>query len=159
MIFHLIRVSLLQVAAPCCSEFLVTRAALLSLPKSFYEAVQEWLLTTPLDSASSGRVLEYMWHIMWGVEHQPVFANVPNCTCYLYSLNCEGEQPPDMRMLRHMQSVPLPWQSGVWTARTTKQLAAWGLGGLAVAGLAAAVHRQGAFMAMHRGYLRTSASE
>ena len=33
----------LQVSAPCCGEFLVTRKAIQQLPKEFYEKTLEWM--------------------------------------------------------------------------------------------------------------------
>ena len=45
---------------------MVSREILLSHPKRFYEKCQEWLITTQWPSAISGRVFEYVWHIMFG---------------------------------------------------------------------------------------------
>lgn len=48
-------------ASPCCAQFAVTRQAMLGRPKSDYERLREWLLSTLLEDYLSGRVLEKLW--------------------------------------------------------------------------------------------------
>lgn len=54
------------IATPCCGQFAVSRKQVLERPKEFYMNAREWLLKTKLDDATSGRVFEYMWHIIFG---------------------------------------------------------------------------------------------
>lgn len=113
-----------QVAGPCCSEFMVTREAILKLPKEFYINVRNWLLTTPLEADASGRILEYMWHVMFTPDHAPIYTNIPNCTCHMYGLNCHG-QPNDPAMLEHMYSVPLPPEAGMRRLTICADVVVW----------------------------------
>lgn len=55
------------VGVACCGQFAVSKSQVRSRPKSSYERFQRWLPETPLDDSDSGRVLEYMWHIIWSV--------------------------------------------------------------------------------------------
>ncbi|KAJ5688818.1 hypothetical protein N7462_003210 [Penicillium macrosclerotiorum] len=59
------------VAAPCCAQFAVTKAQVHARPLSDYQAYHKWLMQTELDDDTSGRVFEYLWHIIFGQE--PVF--------------------------------------------------------------------------------------
>lgn len=56
------------IATPCCAQFAVSRKQIRQRPKEFYVRARDWVLTTDLDDATSGRILEYMWHIMFGME-------------------------------------------------------------------------------------------
>jgi hypothetical protein len=51
-----------RVGVSCCSQFAVSRDAVLSRPREDYVRWRDWLLETPLDDDLSGRVFEYMWH-------------------------------------------------------------------------------------------------
>ena len=48
-----------------CAQFLVSGERILQYPKRFYEDLYRWITTTDLDSAESGRYLEWTWHVMW----------------------------------------------------------------------------------------------
>ena len=50
------------VGVTCCAQFAVSAAKVRERPRSDYERYRNWLLRTPLDDATSGRVLEYSWH-------------------------------------------------------------------------------------------------
>ncbi|KAJ5182420.1 hypothetical protein N7492_000036 [Penicillium capsulatum] len=54
------------IAAPCCAQFAVTREQVLARPRSDYQRYHQWLMETELDDETSGRVLEYLWHIIFG---------------------------------------------------------------------------------------------
>ncbi|MCJ1479089.1 hypothetical protein MMC13_007773 [Lambiella insularis] len=54
------------VGIACCSQYAVSKRQVLRRPKSDYERFLAWLLDTKLDDDISGRVLEYMWHIIFG---------------------------------------------------------------------------------------------
>lgn len=48
-------------ASPCCAQFAVTRAAMMTRSKDDYIRLRSWLLQTDLDDEVSGRVLEKLW--------------------------------------------------------------------------------------------------
>lgn len=54
------------VGAACCAQFAVSKKQILERQKSEYETYRNWLLDTPLDDAVSGRIFEYLWHIIFG---------------------------------------------------------------------------------------------
>ncbi|KAI9792121.1 MAG: hypothetical protein M1833_001269 [Piccolia ochrophora] len=56
------------IAAPCCAQFAVSRAQVLMRPREDYVRFLQWLLDTDLPDATSGRVFEYLWHIIFGKE-------------------------------------------------------------------------------------------
>ena len=55
-----------RIAVACCAQFAVSRAQVLARPLSDYLAFRRWLLDTGLDDAKSGRVMEYLWHVIFG---------------------------------------------------------------------------------------------
>jgi hypothetical protein len=55
-----------RIAAPCCAQFAVSRERILRREKQWWVRLREWLLTTPLGSLESGRLLEYTWHFWLG---------------------------------------------------------------------------------------------
>ena len=57
-----------QVGAACCSQFAVSREQVRKRPRSDYERYYRWLMETELDDATSGRVMEYLWHIIFGKD-------------------------------------------------------------------------------------------
>lgn len=56
------------VATPCCSQFAVSRTQVHKRPRSDYVRYHDWLMETELDDEFSGRVLEYLWHVIFGQE-------------------------------------------------------------------------------------------
>lgn len=54
------------VATPCCAQFAVSKKQVQSRPREFYVRALQFLRDTELDDDTSGRVFEYMWHIMFG---------------------------------------------------------------------------------------------
>ena len=50
----------------CCSQFAVSRKQIFARPKSDYSRYLKWLMHTDLDDAVSGRVFEYLWHVIFG---------------------------------------------------------------------------------------------
>ncbi|KAJ5981536.1 hypothetical protein N7522_013957 [Penicillium canescens] len=78
------------VATPCCAQFAVTRQQVLQRPRSDYEHYHHWLMTTELDDETSGRVFEYLWHIIFGQD--PVFCPA-KAQCYQDVYNMTYEEP------------------------------------------------------------------
>ena len=48
-----------------CAQFLVAKRVIARHPLRFYADLYDWLLTTELESALSGRFLEWTWHLFW----------------------------------------------------------------------------------------------
>ncbi|ETS73679.1 hypothetical protein PFICI_14625 [Pestalotiopsis fici W106-1] len=57
-----------KIAAPCCAQFAVSRVAVQSRSREWWQALRSWLISTSLSSYSSGRLLEWTWHIWFGEE-------------------------------------------------------------------------------------------
>lgn len=55
-----------KVGTPCCAQFAVSKRQVRERPRADYVKYRKWLLDTELDDNVSGRVFEYMWHIIFG---------------------------------------------------------------------------------------------
>ena len=58
-----------QLHAPCCAEFMVSKDRILAHSKEFYIHLRDWIVETELGRYRSGRVFEYMWHVIFGEEY------------------------------------------------------------------------------------------
>ena len=56
------------IAAPCCSQFAVSREQVWKRPLEDYQQYHRWLMETELPDDVSGRIMEYMWHIIFGKD-------------------------------------------------------------------------------------------
>lgn len=56
------------IATPCCAQFAVSRDQVIKRSRDEYKRFLKWLLDTPLDDFTSGRVFEYLWHVIFGRE-------------------------------------------------------------------------------------------
>ncbi|KAH0352230.1 hypothetical protein KCU83_g3966, partial [Aureobasidium melanogenum] len=56
------------VGVACCAQFAVSKQQILKRTKEEYLRMHEWLMNTDLDDQTSGRVFEYLWHIIFGQE-------------------------------------------------------------------------------------------
>lgn len=54
------------VGTTCCAQFAASRTAIRRRPRSDYVHFRKWLLGTKLKDEISGRVFEYVWHIIFG---------------------------------------------------------------------------------------------
>ncbi|TKA73540.1 hypothetical protein B0A49_07712 [Cryomyces minteri] len=57
-----------EVATACCAQFAVSREQVLKRPLEDYVKFRLWIVDTKLDDAKSGRVMEYLWHIIFGMD-------------------------------------------------------------------------------------------
>lgn len=57
-----------KIASPCCAQFVVSRERVRARGRETWEGLREWLRRTEMSSVSSGRVLEYTWHLWFGME-------------------------------------------------------------------------------------------
>jgi len=118
------------VRSQCCAQFVVAQANVWRHSREEYVALRQWLLdgTAPSDDRVSGRVLSYLWHILFiapdahdsqsssptGVDlerlNRLACPSADECYCRLYGRcdpqgctspgHCEGEYslPPDLRL-------------------------------------------------------------
>lgn len=55
-------------AQPCCAQFAVSRDRILSIPRARFVSYRDWLLRTELSDYISGRIWEYLWHVVFTGE-------------------------------------------------------------------------------------------
>ncbi|KAJ5716472.1 hypothetical protein N7493_008383 [Penicillium malachiteum] len=58
----------MYIAAACCAQFAVSKEQVRMRPKEDYLKIRQWLIDTELSDAKSGRVMEYLWHIIFGAD-------------------------------------------------------------------------------------------
>lgn len=70
-------------ATACCAQIAVSRDQIRKRPRQDYERYRQWLLDTELDNEVSGRIMEYLWHVIFG--QNPVFCPpLEQCYCDVY---------------------------------------------------------------------------
>jgi hypothetical protein len=57
-----------QVGAACCAQFAVSRDRVRQRPLSDYEQFRQWIIDTEKNDAQSGRVMEFLWHVIFGMD-------------------------------------------------------------------------------------------
>ena len=57
-----------EIGAACCAQFAVSRDQIRLRPREDYVKFRQWVMDTELSDASSGRVMEFMWHIIFGMQ-------------------------------------------------------------------------------------------
>lgn len=57
-----------QIAAACCAQFAVSRDQVQRRPRDDYMKIRQWIIDTELNDASSGRVMEFLWHVIFGMD-------------------------------------------------------------------------------------------
>ena len=55
-----------SVNAACCAQFAVSRDQVRKRPVEDYMRFRRWVMETDKTDAQSGRVMEYLWHIIFG---------------------------------------------------------------------------------------------
>ena len=56
------------IGAACCAQFAVSSKQVKTRPKTDYMHFRDWVLETELNDAKSGRVMEFLWHIVFGEQ-------------------------------------------------------------------------------------------
>lgn len=56
------------IQAPCCAMFAVSREMVRKRDIGVWRGLREWLIQTDLDSWAAGRILEWTWHIWFGMD-------------------------------------------------------------------------------------------
>lgn len=72
-----------RVWAPCCAQFAVSREQIRKRPLEDYLQIRQWVIDTEKDDAESGRVMEYLWHVIFGQEAVQC-PNAETCYCKVY---------------------------------------------------------------------------
>lgn len=57
-----------QVGAACCAQFAVSRDRVLQRPLADYKRFRQWVLDAKMSDAQSGRVMEFLWHVIFGMD-------------------------------------------------------------------------------------------
>ncbi|KAJ5958612.1 uncharacterized protein N7479_005762 [Penicillium vulpinum] len=57
-----------EIGAACCAQFALSRDQVRRRPLEDYIKFRQWVIDTELSDASSGRVMEFLWHIIFGME-------------------------------------------------------------------------------------------
>ncbi|ESZ93882.1 hypothetical protein SBOR_5740 [Sclerotinia borealis F-4128] len=72
-----------EIGATCCAQFAVSRWQVLRRKREEYIHYRDWVLQTELPDRKSGRVMEYLWHIIFGKDavHCP---DPEQCYCDVY---------------------------------------------------------------------------
>ena len=72
-----------RVGQACCAQFAVSGERVRERPRKDYERVREWVLRTEMADAGSGRVMEFLWQVVFG--RGPVFCpEEGRCYCDVY---------------------------------------------------------------------------
>ncbi|KAF2267747.1 hypothetical protein CC78DRAFT_551715 [Lojkania enalia] len=99
------------VGAHCSSQFAVSRDRIRARPKSFYEKVRTWLLETELNDQISGRIIEYMWHIIFGMPAVDC-QDAGECFCQTFglcNLTCTERACEKRYKLPQYATIPQGW--------------------------------------------------
>ena len=58
----------LKVGAGCCAQFAVSKDQVQKRPLNDYKHFRDWIEDTEKSDAKSGRVMEFLWHVIFGKE-------------------------------------------------------------------------------------------
>ncbi|KAL9058001.1 MAG: hypothetical protein Q9162_001993 [Coniocarpon cinnabarinum] len=80
------------IGAACCSQFAVSKDQIRERSEDDYKRMLKWLLKTKLDDHQAGRIMEYIWHIIF--KRPTVFCPpVEDCYCNVYGA-CDWNPQP-----------------------------------------------------------------
>ncbi|KAL2864756.1 DUF3431 domain-containing protein [Aspergillus lucknowensis] len=72
-----------EVGAACCAQFAISRDQARQRPREDYIKIRQWVIDTDLSDAASGRVMEYLWHVIFGKD--AVYCpDAEVCYCQVY---------------------------------------------------------------------------
>ncbi len=55
-------------AVACCAQFAVSREQVRKRPLEDYVRIRDWVIHTELSDRKSGRIMEYLWHVIFGMD-------------------------------------------------------------------------------------------
>ncbi|KAI0021384.1 hypothetical protein F4780DRAFT_287380 [Xylariomycetidae sp. FL0641] len=79
-----------KIAAPCCAQFAASKEAIGKRSLQWWKDLRQWLLDTDLPSASSGRLIEWTWHIWLGEEPVHCAFSQAQCLCNVFGYECDS---------------------------------------------------------------------
>ncbi|KEQ90405.1 hypothetical protein AUEXF2481DRAFT_50888, partial [Aureobasidium subglaciale EXF-2481] len=105
-----------DVGVGCCAQYAVSRQQVLKRPLEDYERFRRWLAETELESSISGRIFEYMWHVLYGKKavHCP---KARDCYCRTYGLcdlECHEPGACDSHPFPKSSMLPAGWPWYGW---------------------------------------------
>lgn len=57
-----------KIGGACCAQFAVSKEQVEKRPLHDYERLRDWIVNTELADAKSGRVMEFLWHVIFGKD-------------------------------------------------------------------------------------------
>lgn len=100
-------------AQPCCAQFAVSRDRILAIPKARFVYYRDWMLRTELSDYISGRVWEYLWHVVFTGEN--VICPKENiCLCDGYGICFGGEDAYEKFRAAQGEKADLEKQLNEW---------------------------------------------
>ncbi|KAH7136137.1 hypothetical protein B0J11DRAFT_576681 [Dendryphion nanum] len=99
------------VGAHCSSQFAVSRDRIHAQPRMFYEKIRSWIVETELDDQISGRVIEYMWHMIFGMDAVDC-QDAGKCFCETFglcNLTCSRDACEKRYQLPQFATIPEGW--------------------------------------------------
>ncbi|KAI9895035.1 MAG: hypothetical protein M1814_000259 [Vezdaea aestivalis] len=101
-----------KVGIPCCSQFALSRDRIRERPRSDYVRYRRWLIDTDLIDATSGRIMEYSFHMMFGMpsEHCP---DPRECYCKTYGYCNMTDDDVRNQWEWVGETLPQGWPAGV----------------------------------------------
>lgn len=80
------------IGAACCAQFAVSRDQVLKRPLDDYIRYRSWVFDTALEDDLSGRIIEYLWHVIFGKP--PVDCPAQDkCFWDVYGLETKFDEP------------------------------------------------------------------
>ena len=99
------------VGAHCSSQFAVSRERIRARRREHYLSIRQWLIETDLDDQISGRILEYMWHIIFGMPAVDC-QHAGECFCETFgmcNLSCTRKECEKRYKLPQFATIPEGW--------------------------------------------------
>ena len=106
-------------AAPCCSQFALSRERALSLPRVRYEQLRDWLLHTHLIDSVSGRIFEYVWQFVF-LGQAVACPDEVTCHCVAYGVCFQGQGEYDAWHRLRLERDRLSHEVLIWRKQLKK---------------------------------------
>jgi hypothetical protein len=100
-------------AQPCCAQFVVSRERILATPKARFVYYRDWILRTELSDYISGRIWEYLWHVVFTGKNV-VCPKEHICYCDGYGICFGGEDGYNQFRNLHAQKADLEGELNEW---------------------------------------------
>lgn len=80
-----------EMSAPCCAQFALSKERILATPRGQYLFYRDFLMQLDMDDHSSGRVWEYLWHLVFTGE-TVLCLDSHVCHCDTYGVCFDGPE-------------------------------------------------------------------